>query len=522
MKHLFLGHVNVRFRTILINDLTLDIGPGWTGISGPNGCGKTTLARFIESKLSAGESMPGCSGSVSGPESCAYVSQFAHDWNGLEPGDIAEIIYDGDNRIRKLMSMLEIEDDWPYRQDELSFGERRRLQLAAVLARLPEVLILDEPENHLDAYTNKLISDALRDFEGIGVIIGHNRDIMNSLCTSTLLIQRGECKFYRTNLSGALSAFRSEQERILFKRAALKASIQAQKQALGRLNANEAKARKALSKRGLTDPDSKTAVDMARLTGADKSSGRKAGLQKKLIAGTEAELEELSANTGPKIGLSAKGIQLKRDFLIHLNEGGMRVNPGLELSIPELSLRPGDKVALYGPNGCGKTSFIRSIIEKELCENASRLQWEYVPQELSEADARQIFTGLELLTGNERGEIMAYFSRLGGDSQTQCGAGHASPGELRKLMLSRLFFNRTELLILDEPCNHMDVFSIEAIEDALKRYEGSLLFISHDLHFIKNVANTLWRIENGGLSVVALEDVANAEGNGPIEFGIVD
>ncbi len=178
-------YINLRFAGVffsydtsieaVLTDVNVSFNNGWTGIVGPNGVGKTTLA-----KLAAGLLSPD-SGSIikSNDYLCGlyceqtteFIPEFANDF-----------FSSGDNESGKLKSILGIHDDWFERWNSLSHGERKRVQIAIMLWKAPDILVLDEPTNHLDSDTTTLISDALYSYEGIGLLISHNRELLDKLC----------------------------------------------------------------------------------------------------------------------------------------------------------------------------------------------------------------------------------------------------------------------------------------------------------------------------------------------------
>ena len=165
----------------VFSDLSLSFTEGWTVIAGANGTGKSTLI-----SIAAGLIIPdsGCVKKSGDVILCPQV------FTGLAPEDWSDI-FSGDNYVGMLKSSLSLTDEMIEREDSLSGGEKKRLQLLAALSHSPEILILDEPTNHLDVYSKQLIVNALNTFKGIGIIVSHDRTFASALSSRTILLDRG-------------------------------------------------------------------------------------------------------------------------------------------------------------------------------------------------------------------------------------------------------------------------------------------------------------------------------------------
>jgi ATPase subunit of ABC transporter with duplicated ATPase domains len=495
MTQIRLNHFSLTLTESLIQDLTISFDRGWTGISGPNGCGKTTLARYICAALSGTDSpaLPGeRSGEISGPASISYMGQI--------PEYSAEELFGlygmADNRDRRLMALLEIEEDWPYRFEELSWGEKRRLQLACALLIRPEVLILDEPENHLDLHGRELIIRTLREIEGIGIIIGHSRDIMNALCGSTLFLFQRRWHYYPHPLGRALEIYEGEEAALREEKGRLHREIGRQTRSLHDYRGHAEKASRALSKKGLSrhDSDSRSMIDLARISGADKASSRKVSVQKGRIEASRRKLEEISTDGIRKTGLTIREDNVRKQVLFCLEPGRHEGYPGFTLSLPELKIGREDRILLTGENGSGKTALLR-LLHGRL---ADRVPTVMIPQEFNAEERSALLRDLN--GRNDRGEVLAYFSRLGGDPGQLMDEKACSPGELKKLALAAAFLEGTALIILDEPANHLDIFSVRILEEALSAFQGALLMVSHEREFCREIITSFWKMDGGRLS----------------------
>ena len=190
---------------------TLGGTASWTCVAGANGCGKTTLLKLI-----AGMLLP-----LSGAIKCGSAVYCAQNSTEL-PDNTYALFWDADNETRRFFSLLGIAADQLDRWETLSGGEKKRVQIACALAERPSVLLLDEPTNHLDAVSKELIVNALKSFNGTGLIVSHDRAFADMLCTATLYVYRESAvfaggadairsKLYPANLSAALELWDEER-----------------------------------------------------------------------------------------------------------------------------------------------------------------------------------------------------------------------------------------------------------------------------------------------------------------------
>jgi macrolide transport system ATP-binding/permease protein len=183
MQHLHMSNVHFSFPgqdRQLFSNLSLTFSTGWTGVVGGNGTGKTTLLRLISGDLHPDE------GSIRHPEPVIVCEQRTDS----APEGLGELCSFPDAEAGRIVSILEIEGDWPYRWQTLSQGERKRAQIADALWRNPAVLLLDEPSNHLDRQSRGLVREALLRFGGVGVLVSHDRDLLGRTLPSLSFLRR--------------------------------------------------------------------------------------------------------------------------------------------------------------------------------------------------------------------------------------------------------------------------------------------------------------------------------------------
>ncbi|MDR2663062.1 MAG: ATP-binding cassette domain-containing protein [Treponema sp.] len=494
----------------VLEHITAVFDRGWTGITGDNGAGKTTLLM-----LAAGLLRP-ASGAVTGP-AAIYCPQRT-DEPPLEGGDFVTA---DDGEAGKLISRLGIEADWPWRWESLSHGERKRLQLGIVLWKQPEVLALDEPANHLDSQAKSLILDALAGYEGTGLLVSHDRTLLDRLCGRCLFLRNGR----GVMRNGGISKGLVEEDRERTERQRIRKKLSAERDRLA-AEANERRrivegSKSRLSKKHIApgDSDGRGKINLARLSGKDRTGADSYKRMENRAARAEADLAA-AAPPGAPLGGRKEGITLetaaaKMDRLCAVPGGTIPLggfgepaggklppeNPaapgGPVLAFPELRIRPFDRIALTGPNGSGKSTLVR-FLRTRLPPALPAL---YIPQEISAEEGRRELEALEKETEQNRGEILARFSRLGSDPRLLLQSRSPSPGETRKLLIARGLFGRPALIIMDEPLNHMDLTSIRLLEDALKEAACALLLVSHDQAFLEALTTSAWSITGGVVTV---------------------
>jgi ATPase subunit of ABC transporter with duplicated ATPase domains len=469
-----------------LKNINFEIDEGWTGVTGENGAGKTTLLL-----LAAGLLPPGA-GTVRGVAGGLYCPQRTDEI----PEYWEELFYADDNAAGRLLDRLGIEADWPYRWETLSHGERKRLQLAAALWRNPDLLAVDEPTNHLDAEAAALVRDALADYRGIGLLVSHDRALLDGLCGNCLFLREGSAALRPGGVSSGLA----EEERETAERWGLRKRLRDEEERLAaeadRRRRVVEGSRNRLSKRGTApgDHDARGKINLARLSGKDAVGAGQYKRMKNRLEKAAEEREKAGPSGERKQGITLKGRRARADRLLFLEAGSIALGEGRQLSFPDLLIKPDDRIALTGPNGSGKSTLVRRALA---CLPAA-LPLLYLPQELDAEESRAILD--ETLREGEkpRGEILSRFSRLGSDPRVLVKSALPSPGEIRKLVIARGIFREPALIIMDEPTNHMDMVSTGLLEAALSEYSGALLLVSHDKSFLSRLTGKEWAIGGEG------------------------
>lgn len=500
MSSVNLRFINVSFSynttsEIIVSGLTMQYPSGWTGIVGPNGAGKTTIA-----KLSTGLLTP-VKGVITGlnKSSAFYCTQEVEN----PPDNSDDFLYSLNNRSGELMSLLGIQNDWISRWETLSYGERKRFQTGVSLWLEPEILALDEPTNHLDLSAKKLIHKALKTYNGTGILISHDRELLDSLCTSTMFVRPGSIVLRTGGVSAGLEQEIFEEKSKAHEHDIAIKEYKRIKRSLQTVKQKENKKQNSLSKRNIAsdDHDAKGKIDLARLTGKDKTGSRKVKQLQSRTDSLKTDAESKYFKKNKADGFTYTGEIYKGDRLAFIHS--IRIYMGGErcMDIPELNILPGDRIGITGNNGTGKSTLLRYIKSMVKLPEEKVI---FINQEITGEEWNAIDKKIKLLTREDKGELLSVVHRLGSEPERVLNTPMPSPGEIRKILLGLGLLKTPSLIMMDEPTNHMDMPSVQCLEDALSGFDGAIIIISHDRKFIKRLADTEWHLEEyGGVTKIA-------------------
>jgi ATPase subunit of ABC transporter with duplicated ATPase domains len=469
-----------------LGPLSLTLAEGWTGVVGSNGSGKSTLLRIVTGDLD------GFEGSViprplSAPGRAASYCAQATERLPAQAEDFA-LDYGGDAmRVRRVLG---IEDDWAWRFDTLSHGERKRLQVAVALWLNPVVLALDEPTNHVDAVTRERLLEALREYQGVGLLVSHDRELLDALVSRCLFMRDGRGVLRNGNYTEGRAQEELEHKTLVRERQEAKRELAHLHTERQRRAHEAARADARRSKRHIDPKDrsAKAMIDLAIFTGQDGKAGR---LSAQLDSRLQAAEKRVASAFVPKAYDGSFWLDTrpaKRRVLVELDEGSIPLGDERRLRFPRLDVENTSHIGLTGPNGAGKSTLIRHLVSR-LPEDIPAL---YLPQEMDSQQAGRLLDELKGLHAAERGQALSLVARLNSDPDRILSGESLSPGELRKIMLARGILQRPQLIVMDEPTNHLDLHSIEALEGVLADCPCALVLVSHDAPFLDAVTSERW------------------------------
>ena len=486
----------------LFRTLSVTVPRGWSGVVGANGCGKSTLLRLIAGFLTPSE------GSVYRPGAVYYLEQR----DDHPPVGLDEFLWEGGESGR-LKGMLRVGDDWPWRWESLSHGERKRAQVAYALSRAPEVLLVDEPTNHVDRPTREVIVAALERYEGVGLVVSHDRELLDRLCARCLFVRSPSHVTVRPGgVSEGLAQENGERERAVREREQAVRHEQriAREVRQRRTEADRQGAKR--SKRGLDtkDSDGRARIGLAILTGQDGQAGRRARRMEARYEQAHREREEREEEVARvydgrsgKMGLRWRGSTSGGDRVLWWKAHRVPLAEGRVLVVDDMALARSMRVGVEGVNGAGKTTLLRHARLPDgrvLGEVASSPEWMHgcgvvlIEQELTPSRIGWLSERLHDLSRERRGEVLARVARLGSDPRKVDESGSLSPGEARKLQLALAIDDSIHALVLDEPTNHLDLDTVRTLEQMLSGFAGALLVVSHDALFLDAVCRSRWSL----------------------------
>lgn len=465
----------------LILGLNVEFPVGWTGIVGANGSGKSTLL-----KLAAGELQP-MNGNVHIPGLAIYCPQRTDD----PPNGLMDLLQVQAGDAHQIKYRLALQDDWLTRWNTLSHGERKRAQIAVALWLKPLVLALDEPTNHIDRAARLMLVGALQTYRGVGLLVSHDRELLDSLCRQCLFMEPGAAALRPGNYTQAAAQTEHEDASLRRQRESARRDYQKLKRVAVARKSAASQADTLRSKRHLDkkDHDGRAKIDHARLTGKDAVAGKLLRQIEGRLQRADEKARSLTVRKTFNLGIWIEGSRSARDTLFKLPSSRIPLGGDRTLSFPAITMRPADRIALTGPNGSGKSTFIRHLLRR-IDLPAERVI--SIPQEIDLTATQRIMTEVHRLGHDHLGHVMTVVSCLGSRPGRLLESQEPSPGEMRKILLALGIALKPHLIIMDEPTNHMDLPSIQCLEDALAGCPCGLLLISHDPVFLARLTDIQW------------------------------
>ena len=506
--------------TEVLSELTFQVEPRQRlGIVGANGSGKSSLLRAI-----SGELTPAAGTLTLAPRSrTAYLAQeleagphesvyadalhsrtdimrlrerlagLEASMTGATGADLANLVeeygdvqheyerldgYAYDNRVAEVLFGVGLtEADQALPPSALSGGQRRRLALARLLLQDADLLLLDEPTNHLDLEAIEWLEGFLRLSRSGMLIVSHDRRFLERTADDILELQARAGEWYPGNYRQYL---RLRRER----RAVRQKEYDAQQDYIAR-----------------------TEEFIRRY---------KAGQRAREARGRQTKLDRL-ARVAPPANDEQIRIRLRASStsdLIFQSDGLELVYPspsgasGWGLSMPAFTVSAGERVAIVGPNGSGKTSLLKALLgelrpREGRVKTGPRVTMRYYDQHLADLDpTKTVLTELQDAFGLPEETLRTFLGRLlfSGDDAFKT-IRSLSGGEKSRVALAKLMLDDAGLLLLDEPTNHLDIPAQEMLEEALQDFEGTIVFVSHDRYFIDAIATRLWVIDDGAVTL---------------------
>ncbi|MCW8863519.1 MAG: ABC-F family ATPase [Colwellia sp.] len=504
------------------------------GLIGANGCGKSTFMKILSGDLtpSSGNVSVSTGNKVStlGQDQFAFEQYSVIDtvimgdmalWkvkqerdaiyaqaemseaDGMRVGDLesefAEMDgYTAESRAGEILLDAGIEESLHYgSMQQVAPGWKLRVLLAQALFANPDILLLDEPTNNLDIHTISWLEGELNKRKCTMIIISHDRHFLNAVCTHMADIDYGELRIYPGNYEYFLEQSSLLREQLLSGNAKKAAEIEELQDFVNRFGANASKAKQASSRAKKMD---KIKLDEV------KSSSR----------------------ITPKITF-APGKKMHRQAL-ELEKLGHGFDGEVLFEQGDLLLEAGAKLAIIGENGVGKTTLLRCLMNELAC-NEGVVKWSenaslgYCPQD-SGALFDNDLTLMDWMSQWRRPchndlSVRGMLGRLlFTDDDANKKARNCSGGEKNRLLFGKLMMGDINVLIMDEPTNHMDIEAIDALNNALKAFEGTLIFVSHDREFVSSLATRIIDIKDkklvnfqGSLDEYLANELHSAEKN---------
>ncbi|MBU9847214.1 ABC transporter ATP-binding protein [Rahnella ecdela] len=380
-----------------------------------------------------------------------------------------------DSRINEVLLKLGLDADTELKS--LSGGWLRKAALGRALVSAPHILLLDEPTNHLDIESIAWLEEFLKEFQGSIIFISHDRSFIRNMATRIVDLDRGKLVSYPGNYEAYLlakeEALRVEElQNAEFDKKLAQEEVWIRQGIKARRTRNEGRVRALKALR-------KERSDRREVMGTAKMQVVEAASSGKIVF----EMED--------VNYSIAGKQLVSNFSSQVMRG--------------------DKIALIGPNGCGKTTLLKLMLSQIKADSGrvhcgTKLEVAYFDQHRAELDPeRTVMDNLaegkqEVMVNGRARHVLGYLQDfLFHPKRAMTPVKALSGGERNRLLLAKLFLRPSNLLILDEPTNDLDVETLELLEEMIDSYQGTVMLVSHDREFVDNSATECWIYEGNGV-----------------------
>lgn len=508
--------------TMILEDITFEVNTSEkVGIVGSNGCGKSTLLKIIMGLEGYEKGIL----SIRKGATLGYLEQMPVYPEGFNVIDVLNTAFEKVNKLYDELELLEkqlsiadesnmekllnkysqlqslYESMGGYEKEEklskvctglnisynfkeklfsqLSGGEKSTIILGKILLQNPDILLLDEPSNHLDLDAMEWLEAYLKDYKGVVIIVSHDRYFLDNVVTRIIEIEDRVSKSY----IGNYTEFVNERERQL--QLQLSAFLDQQKKI------------KAMEK----------TIDQLRdwgMRGDNSKFFRRAASMQKLL--DKLQRIDRPVLERQSINIDANTANRSGNDVVLIKELCKSYGPKILLDKAELLIRSGEAVALIGANGCGKSTLLKILLGEEEANDGtaylgSSTKLGYLAQNIMfENESKNILECFKEHIAISEEKAREYLAKyLFSGERVFKKVGTLSGGERSRLKLAMLMYNEVNVLILDEPTNHLDIDSREELEEYLKVFKGTLLFVSHDRYFINNIASRVVELSDGSL-----------------------
>ena len=410
-----------------------------------------------------------------------YLEEAINKYTSVQEEYIRNGGYEIEERIGKIVKGFNIENLLNKKYNNLSGGEKRIVTFASIMVNNPDILLLDEPTNHLDIDTLEWLEQYLKKYKGTIIIISHDRYLLNKISNKIVLLENGKIDIYNDNNNYYLEEKEKRKELILKNYNTQQKQISSMKESIKKL--------REFGKLGNDERFFKRA----------KSIEKRLDKIERIDKPRDNDIIPLEFTTGIRTGkdvLTIKDLSIMLDNIILFDN-------------VELNIKYQEHVCVLGKNGSGKSTLIKEILNgNNNIVMGTNIDIGYIPQEIIFDNNNRVYDIARKYYNGDESHLRSSLNKfLFSKDNIFKKVSNLSGGEKVRLKLFCLMQQNINFLILDEPTNHIDISTREILEDTLKNYEGTILFVSHDRMFINSIATKIIAIENNKL----VEYVGNYE-----------